>query len=214
MRFLTAIGTALALGATAPLSAQQVPPTQPPPRPMRMGQQMQPRMQGRMGQAMGMGQGMGMRMGMGMRDHAGLGIYAPQVLLNRRTQLNLTDDQAKQLEALSTDLQQARAKADTALKAHHEKMLELWKADRPDVNAIQSEARAGMQLRDNLAVAQLGAAAKAKGLLTAEQRGFIQGWQDAHRGRGMGRSMRPGQRMGRGMMGGRGMMRGPGGPGR
>jgi len=205
MRFLTAIGTAMALAAAAPLSAQQTPPTQPP-RPMRMGQRMQPRMQGLMGQ------GMGMRMGMGMamRDHAGLGIYAPQMLLNRRTQLNLTDDQAKQLETLSTELQQARAKADTALKAHHEKMLELWKADRPDVTAIQSEARAGMQLRDNLEVAQLGAAAKAKGLLTAEQRGFIQGWQDAHRGRGM----RGGPGMGRGMMQGRGMMRGPGGPGR
>jgi Spy/CpxP family protein refolding chaperone len=206
MRFLTAIGTVMALATAAPLSAQQTPPTQPPRRPMRMGQQMQPRMQGPMRQ------GMGMRMG--MRDHAGLGIYAPQVLLNRRTQLNLTDDQAKQLEALSTELQQARAKADTALEAHHEKMLELWKADRPDVNAIQSEARAGMQLRGNMEIAQLGAAAKAKGLLTAEQRGFIQGWQDAHRGRGMGRGMQGGPRMGRRMMQGRGMMRGPGGPGR
>ena len=206
MRFLTAIGTVMALTTAAPLSAQQTPPTQPPRGSMRMGQQMQPRMQGPMRQ------GMGMRMG--MRDHAGLGIYAPQVLLNRRTQLNLTDDQAKQLEALSTELQQARAKADTALKAHHEKMLELWKADRPDVNAIQNEARAGMQLRDNMEIAQLGAAAKAKGLLTAEQRGFIQGWQDAHRGRGMGRGMQGGPGMGRGMRQGRGMMRGPGGPGR
>jgi Spy/CpxP family protein refolding chaperone len=170
-----------------------------------------------MGQGMGMGMGMG-RMRMGMPDGLGAGVmaFAPRVLLNRRDQLNLTDDQVKQLETLSTDLQQARAKADTALRAHHDKMLDLWKADRPDASAIQSEARAGMALRDNLMIAELGAAAKAKGLLTAEQRGFLQGWQDAHRGgfgRGMGRGMGRGPGAGRGMMRRPGSMRGPGGPG-
>jgi Spy/CpxP family protein refolding chaperone len=213
MRFSAILGTALALAATAPLSAQQPPPTQPP-RPMqpRMQGQMQPRMQGRMGQANGMGM---------MDQMAGVMAFSPRVLLNRRSQLNLTDDQVKQLEALSTDLQQVRAKADTSLRAHHEKMAELWKADRPDVNGIQNEARAGMAVRDNVAVAELGAAAKAKALLTAEQRGFLQGWQDAHRG-GFGRAM--GRGMGRGGRQGPGtgprnmrmprMMRGPGGPGR
>jgi Spy/CpxP family protein refolding chaperone len=213
MRFSTVLGTVLALAAAAPLSAQQPPPTQPPQgmRP-RMQGQMQPRMQGPMGQGMGMG----------MADHFGAVMaYSPRLLLNRKDQLNLTDDQVKQLETLSTDLQQSRAKADTALRAHHDKLMDLWKADRPDAAAIQNEARAGLQLRDNMAIAQLGAAAKAKALLTAEQRGFLQGWQDAHRG-GFGRGMRggAGRGMGRGIrqspgvgprMMRRPMMRGPGG---
>jgi Spy/CpxP family protein refolding chaperone len=121
------------------------------------------------------------------------GAFAPQMLLNRRERLELTDDQAKQLETLSAEVKAARDKADADTRPRQEKLAELWKAEKPDAAAIQAEMRALMQARQAAALTATGAAAKAKGLLTAEQRGRVEGWADARRaGRGFGRGMGPG----------------------
>jgi Spy/CpxP family protein refolding chaperone len=110
------------------------------------------------------------------------------MLLNRRERLDLTDDQVKQLEALATEVRQAHEKAATDAKPHEEKLEELWKADQPDVNAIQAEMRALMQVRQTAASAAVTATARAKGLLTDEQRGRVEGWADGRR-MGMERRM-------------------------
>jgi len=128
------------------------------------------------------GMGMGPRMAAGDRGPHG-GMFAPQMLLNHRQRLELTDEQATQLEALATEMRQAHDKADADAKPHEEKLRELWAADQPDVRAIQVEMQALMTARHAAGLAGASAMAKAKGLLTAEQRGRVQGWAD---GRGMG----------------------------
>jgi Spy/CpxP family protein refolding chaperone len=134
--------------------------------------------------------------------------FAPRVLLNRREQLALTDDQAKQLEALAGELDQARDKMTTEQQAHREKMRALWTAEKIDVTALQAEARAGMQAAQAMELQTITNIAKAKALLTAEQRGRVEGWADSQRW-GMRRSGRgPAGAMGRGpAMGMRGRMR-------
>ena len=115
------------------------------------------------------------------------GLFGPQMLLNRRQRLELTDEQAKQLEALATEIRQAHDKAAADAKPHEEKLRELWDADQPDVQAIQSEMQALMAARHTAGLATAAAMARAKGLLTPEQRGRVEGWAD---GRGM-RARRP-----------------------
>jgi Spy/CpxP family protein refolding chaperone len=133
--------------------------------------------------------------------------FAPRFLLNRRTQLALTDDQAKQLEALASEMEQARDKAATEGQAHRDKMRTLWTAEKTDVNALQAEARAGMQARQAVELQAITNIAKARALLTPEQRGRVQGWLDARRwGVRRYNRGRDGPMGGRGM-GGRGWMR-------
>jgi Spy/CpxP family protein refolding chaperone len=112
------------------------------------------------------------------------GVFAPQVLLNRRERLELTGEQVTQLEALSAEVKQVRDKAEADAKPHHEKLAELWKADQPDAAALQAEMRALMQSHQAAALSAAAASAKAKGLLTAEQRGRVEGWADARRMQG------------------------------
>ena len=176
MRRLTALLFAGALAAPLSLTAQDTTPVRPsaPPRMRHQEHRVGP-------------------LGMG----AAGGVFAPQMLINRRERLALTDDQVKQLETLSAEVKQAGDKADADAKPHQEKLAELWKADQPDATALQAEMRAMMQARQAAALTATAAAAKAKGLLTAEQRGRVEGWADARRAqgrrfeRGMGRGDGP-----------------------
>jgi Spy/CpxP family protein refolding chaperone len=181
MRKLTAMLFTGALLAPLALAAQDAPPARQNPAPrMRLQEH-------RVGP-----------LGMGLAQ----GVFAPQMLLNRRTRLELTDDQVKQLEALSTEVKQAHEKAQADAKPHQEKLAELWTADQPDAGALQAEMRALMETHETAALSATAAAARAKGLLTAEQRGRVEGWGDARRmmqGRGFGPGMgRDGARPGAG----------------
>jgi Spy/CpxP family protein refolding chaperone len=139
--------------------------------------------------------------GMGVGAMAfGAEAFAPRFLLNRRARLALTDDQTKQLEALATETEQARDKAATEGQAHRDKMRALWTADPIDVNALEAEARAGMQTTQAVELQAITNIAKAKALLTPEQRGRVEGWVDARRW-----GMRRYGRGHEGSMGGRGM---------
>lgn len=130
----------------------------------------------------GMGMGMGPRMGAPERGPHGA-VFSPQMLLNRRQRLELSDDQASRLETLASEVGKAHDEAAAAARPHEEKLRELWQADKPDVQAIQAEMQALMTARHSAALTAAAATARAKGLLTAEQRGRVEGWAD---GRGMG----------------------------
>jgi len=137
------------------------------------------------------GMGMGPRMGAETAAPRA-GMFAPQMLLSRGQRLSLTDAQTKQLQTLADEVRKAHDEAAAAAKPREEKLRELWQADKPDVGAIQSEMQALMSARHTAALAAASATARAKGLLTAEQRGWVEGWADGRRmgARGFGRDGR------------------------
>lgn len=184
----------LALASLAgPVAAQQ---TQQPP-----AQQPQP---GRMG----MRAGMPGLMGPGPQ----VGLYAPQHLVDRREALGLTPEQVSRLEALAQETKQASDRAQAEAKTHWDQLAELWKQPTPDVSQVRTQAQAAEQATQGVRVTHLVAAAQAKAVLTAEQRGRVAGWADAGRMRmGQRGQMGQGGRRGRMPMRGRGMMR-PGRP--
>jgi Spy/CpxP family protein refolding chaperone len=148
-----------------------------------------------------------------MGQAMGMGMYAPDRLVNRRDVLGLTPDQVSRLDALAQDVKQARDKAQADAKPHWDQLAELWKQPTPDVAQIKAHAQAAMQAMEAAHLAQLTAAAQAKAVLTPEQRGRVAGWADAARQR-MNRGMRMHRGMSQEM---RGWMRGrmpPRGPGR
>lgn len=57
--------------------------------------------------------------------------------------------------------------------------MQAWNADRPDTAVLRRSARALMQTQQAAHLAALTAAAQAKGVLTPEQRGRVEGWADA-----------------------------------
>ncbi|HXV86815.1 MAG TPA: Spy/CpxP family protein refolding chaperone [Gemmatimonadales bacterium] len=143
---------------------------------------------------------MGPPMGMGPE----MMVFQPSHLINRRDLLNLTPDQVARLEALSQEAARTRTQADSIARLRHEQIRELWKAEAPDVAQIRSHAQAAMQAQQNAMLAGLEAAARAKALLSAEQRGRVGGWADRPgREPQMRMQMRPPMR-------GRRMMRGGG----
>jgi hypothetical protein len=136
-----------------------------------------------------------------MRRHADpmtlVRMYAPSHLLERRDLLALSTEQVSQLESLATELEEAHQAADAEAGAHHAQVMQAWQADAPDPSRLRAHAEAAMAAQHQAHLALLTAAAQAKGLLTPEQRGRVQGWLDA-------RQMMMYQRM-QGMMGGAGL---------
>lgn len=141
----------------------------------------------------------------GMRGIVGpgpqVGLYAPQHLVDRREALGLTPEQVSRLEHLAQETKQATDKAQAEAKTHWDQLAELWKQPTPDVSQVRTHAQAAMQAMQGARVAHLVAAAQAKAVLTAEQRGRVAGWADAGR-------MRMGPMGQRGRLG-RWPMRGP-----
>lgn len=189
MRVRTFFIVLAGLGGAAPLAAQPPPDSQPP-RPMRQRLH-QP---GMVGRAAG-------GPGMGMHGFA----YSPRLLIERREVLELSAEQVGQLEALAQELAEGRDATDQARQTHHARMAELWKADEPDVQAITGELKAMMAIQQDAQLKAASAAARAKALLTAEQRGRVAGWTDARGTMGRRGFAGPGDRMGfrRDLKGGR-----------
>jgi Spy/CpxP family protein refolding chaperone len=178
---IATLGLVLALAGT--LAAQQPPAQQPQAQGAPPGQG---RMMGPRGAMRGPGGAFPFtRRGMGM----GMGMYAPDRLVNRREVLGLTPDQVSRLDALAQDAKQARDQAQAASKPHWDQLAELWKQPTPDVAQIKTHAQAAMQAMEAARLAQLTDAAQAKAVLTPEQRGRVEGWADAARLR-MNRGMR------------------------
>jgi len=121
--------------------------------------------------------------------------FQPAHLIERRELLTLTPEQVSRLESLSQEAARARAQADSVSRIQTAQLQELWKAATPDVAQLRSRAQAAMQAHQAAALASLEAAAKAKAVLTAEQRGRVAGWTDGARmqmRRPMNRPGRPG----------------------
>jgi len=143
---------------------------------------------------------MGPRMGAMMGPGLHMGVYAPQHLVDRREALGLTPDQVSRLEALAQETKQTSDKASAEAKTHWDQLAELWKQATPDVNQVRTHAQAAVQAMQGARVAHLVAAAQAKAVLTAEQRGRVAGWADAGRMRMQQRMDRMDRRPMRGPM--------------
>ena len=130
---------------------------------------------------------------------AGIGMYTPHWLIARKDLLGLTEEQLSRLEQLNAEAAAVREHAGETLKQSQEQLQEAWKAAQPDASAVRRYALAGMEARQNVQLAMLEGAVRAKALLTPEQQGKLEGFVE-------GRSMR--QRGMRGQSGQSGQMRG------
>jgi hypothetical protein len=157
--------TFVAMGAL-PLAAQQPP----------GGRAMRPAAMARMRQMQQMGEMQGMEAAM-MPVKA----YAPAALLMRREPLALTADQVTRLQALADEAKQAGEHAKADHDAHHAAVIRQFQQAVTDPAQVTQHAQAAMQAMTAGHVAELSAAAKAKGLLTAEQRARVDGRVDAMR---------------------------------
>lgn len=119
--------------------------------------------------------------------------YAPQRLIDRRDALGLTPEQVGRLEALAQEAAQARDAAASARETRRAQLDELWKADQPDAQALAGHMRAVMASQQEAQLAAVTAAARAKAVLTAEQRGRVAGWADAGRALRRAAMARPGR---------------------
>lgn len=124
------------------------------------------------------GQGMGQMGGMmpGMEEHmgamAGIHAYDPATLL-KASDLSLTKDQVAKLEALAADVKAGKEKAHAQHNAHHEQLAALFKQASPDPAKVSEHARAAMGAMADVHGAELAAFAKAKAMLTDEQRAKV-----------------------------------------
>jgi Spy/CpxP family protein refolding chaperone len=123
---------------------------------------------------------------------AEVGMFQPDRLIDRREALGLAPDQVSRLESLAQEVRQARDRADTNARAQRQRLRDLWNSATPDVAQLRAAAQAAMQTRQAAALARLEAAARAKTILTPEQRGRVAGWADGARMRM--RLDRPGRR--------------------
>lgn len=127
-------------------------------------------------------QGRAPRMGQDAPRGPGPGmLFAPGTLLRHGERLNLSEQQVSQLDALAAETRSAAAKADSVARVHEHRLQELWKADKPDANAIRRETEALMQARHAAGLTAMTNAAKAKALLNAEQLGRMEGWAEGRR---------------------------------
>lgn len=119
----------------------------------------------------GMGQMGGMmEMGEHMAAMAAIQAYAPAALLEKKADLALTKDQVATLEALASDVKQAKAKAQADHDTHHGQLARLFEQAAPRVAEVKEHARGAMVAMAEGHSEELAAAAKAKAALTAEQR--------------------------------------------
>jgi Spy/CpxP family protein refolding chaperone len=135
------------------------------------------------------GPAMRQRMREGRSQMVTAGMYTPHWLIARKDMLDLTEEQLSQLEQLDAEAAAVREQAGEALKQSQEQLQEAWKAAQPDAEAIRRYAQAGMEARQEVQLATLEGAARAKALLTPEQQGklagFVEGRRMGMRQRGM-----------------------------
>jgi Spy/CpxP family protein refolding chaperone len=118
--------------------------------------------------------------------------FNPRLLVQRREALNLSDEQVTQLEALAAETRSAREALPATIREHADALREAWSAETVDVQAVERHTRAIMDAQQQAGLAAVTASARARGLLTAEQRGRMEGWVDGR----FGRSGRAGARSG------------------
>jgi hypothetical protein len=133
-----------------------------------------------MGQGMGQGmmpQMMQMQEMMGpmMRGMA----FAPNHLLMRKDALGLSAQQVARLTALRDAAKAAHDAAHADAKTHMDALAQAMQAGAPDTGAVKLHFQAAQAAMGKAHLTMLTAAARAKALLTDEQRGRVNGWVDA-----------------------------------
>jgi Spy/CpxP family protein refolding chaperone len=140
------------------------------------------------------GPAMRQRMRMGAGELPGMRAYTPQVLIQHKDFLGLSEEQVSSLGQLGEELKGVHEQAEEQMKVSHEALREAWQADPPDADAVRRYAQQAMEARQAAQLAMVGGAAQAKALLTPEQQGKMVGWMEG---------MQQRRRMGRqGMRGG------------
>jgi hypothetical protein len=109
-------------------------------------------------------------------------IFAPQLLLDRRDQLGLSAEQVAELERLAAGVRATRDAATAAAEPLRAQLDEALRADRPNPEQVLERARALMETRQRVALAELESGVRAKAVLSPEQRGRVQGWADRRPG--------------------------------
>lgn len=172
----------LALAAATPLAAQQPDSTQKPGMPMGPGMTGQHRMAGQM---MGQGGMMGPMQGHMMQMMQMMGpmmegmAFAPDHLLARKDALQLSAQQVTRLTALRDAAQQAHDAAAAEAKTHMGEMTKAMDDAKPDTAQMKTHFQAAQTAMGRAQWAMLSAAAQARGLLTDQQRGWVEGWAAA-----------------------------------
>jgi Spy/CpxP family protein refolding chaperone len=123
-----------------------------------------------MGQMGGMMPGMEGQMGQMAAVHA----YSPATLLAQGSDLAITKDQVAKLEALAAETKAGNEKARGTHDAHHAMLVELFAQAAPSPAQVSEHGKAAMTAMADAHVAELAACARAKGLLTPEQRAKVE----------------------------------------
>ena len=140
--------------------------------------------------------------------------FSPQILLRRQEALGLSDEQVTRLETLAEEIRATREGLPDATREHAEALREAWGAETLDVQAIENHARALMEAQQGANLTTLTATARAKEVLTPEQRGRTQGWVEGRASRVGPRGTRaPSARRGVGQRGRAGVRQGTRGAG-
>ncbi|KPJ99348.1 MAG: hypothetical protein AMS20_15670 [Gemmatimonas sp. SG8_28] len=106
--------------------------------------------------------------------------FAPPHLLEQRDELELTDEQVSRLEGLGQGLMEQHDMAAAEAKGHHERAMQLWGAETPDVDQLRQHAQAAMRAEESAKLALLTVAAQAKAVLTPEQQERVSGMMHQH----------------------------------
>jgi len=107
--------------------------------------------------------------------------WAPSALIARKDALSLTADQVTRLQALADEAKLAGDKAKADHDSHHAMVVKMFEQSAPDAAQVTQHTQAAMQAMTAGCVAEMTAAAKAKNVLTPEQRGRVQGRLEAMR---------------------------------
>jgi hypothetical protein len=134
-----------------------------------MSDRMQQEMKGMMDEMQGM-----------MHDMMGVHAYAPDMLLDRKAELALKADQVGKLQDLAAEVKTAKEHAKAEHDVRHARIIEQFKLAKPDPSKVKAD---GQEAMTDMAAAhgiELSAFARAKGLLTDDQRAKVDSWIAEH----------------------------------
>jgi hypothetical protein len=105
--------------------------------------------------------------------------FAPDHLLMRKDALGLTAQQVTRLTALRDAAKTVHDAAQADAKTHMDALAQAMQASAPDTGAVRLHFQGAHAAMGKAHFTMLTAAARAKALLTDEQRGRVNGWVDA-----------------------------------
>lgn len=120
-------------------------------------------------------------LGSRFREHFGgsreAGAERPLIsmMLNRRDELNLSNDQVRNLERLRSDFEREAVKNEADLRMAELDLAEVLRNEPLDLKKVEAKIREIEKLRAELRLARIRAIEQGKGILTGEQRDRLRG---------------------------------------